>query len=150
MPAKRFRLAAKRKESGLAGILQLAAGFGTSLTASAIRYAALDLAPCAVVKWDWRGYAWKHLSSSAFRAHFRQTFESSSDLAAGSPTRLALEHKPPPECGYFQSGTVASAWFPGTLPGDWRDVIFIEEAVPLGRYGVLTFLYPASSLEVGR
>jgi hypothetical protein len=37
---------------------------------------------------------------------------------------------------------VASAWFPGVPPGEWRDAIFIEEAIPLGRFGVLTFLHP--------
>ena len=38
----------------------------------------------------------------------------------------------------------ASAWFPRVKSGEYRDVIFIEQAIPLGKFGVLTFLYPES------
>ncbi len=31
---------------------------------------------------------------------------------------------------------------PRVAPGEFRDIIFIEQAIPLGRFGVLTFLYP--------
>lgn len=146
MPQDRFAGLARRATPGLRGILSLADRFGVSITAAAIRYAAADVAPCAVVKWDWRGYAWKHLSTSAFRTYFRSTFESPEDLAQDSPTRRALLRQTPPECGFFQAGTTASAWFPRIEPGAWRDVIFIEQAISLGRWGVLTFLY----LEGGR
>lgn len=142
MPPERFLSRARAAPPGLAGVLELAEALGVSLTAAAVQYASLDVRPCAVVKWDWRGFSWKHLSTSAFRAFFRRTFESPADLAEGSPTRLALARKSPPECGYFQAGTVASAWFPGIEPGQWRDAIFLEQAIPLGRFGVLTFLHP--------
>ena len=77
-----------------------------------IRYAACDVAPCAVVKWDRRraggaagACAWKRLSSSTFRARLRGTFESAADLPPDSPTRRALARETPPECGYFQAGS---------------------------------------------
>lgn len=142
MPRDRFVRRAKGLPPGLADVLKLAGHFGTSVTATAIRYAELDVRPCAVVKWDRRGYAWKHLSASTYRAFFRTTFESPADLPADSPTRRALAGEPPPEEGYFQSGTTASAWFPRVEPGQWRDVIFIEQAVNLGRFGALAFLHP--------
>jgi hypothetical protein len=143
MPTDRFLRRAKGLPPGLAGVLELADHFGTSVTATAIRYAESDVRPCAVVKWDRSGYAWKHLSASTYRAFFRTTFESPADLPEDGPTRRALARAPLPEHGYFQAGTTASAWFPRVEPGQWRDVIFIEQAVSLGRFGALTFLYPA-------
>jgi len=147
MPQRRFIDKAKASSPGLAGVLNLAKAFGTSITATALRYVDADLQPCAVIKWDWRGYAWKLLSTSAFRAYFRTTFDSPKDLPADCPTQRALAHQAPPECGYFQAGTTASAWFPRIAQGQWRDMIFIEEAMALGRFGVLTLLYPQSGLR---
>lgn len=142
MPRLRFVDKAKSVPPGLAGIIALAKAFGTSLTATAIRYAAADISPCAVVKWNWKHYAWKWLSSSTFAARYRRTIEAPEKLPPDSPTARALAHESPPECGYFEAGTTASAWFPRVKPGEFRDVIFIEQAIPLGRFGVLTFLYP--------
>ena len=48
----------------------------------------------------------------------------------------------PPDKGYFQCGTSASAWFPGIWLGSAKDLVFIEQALPLGEFGVLTLLYP--------
>lgn len=140
MPRRRFVSRAKAAAPGLGGVLELAGHFGVSITATAIQYALRDIRPCAVVKWDWRGYSWKHLSTSALAGWFRRTFESPADLSPDSPTRRALAREAPPAGGYFESGTVASAWFPGIDPGQWGDAILIEQAVPLGRFGVLTFL----------
>jgi len=41
-----------------------------------------------------------------------------------------------------RAATTASAWFPRVKTGEFRDVIFIEQAIALGRFAVLTFLYP--------
>ena len=142
MPSARFLAKARRSPRGLGGILALAKQFNTSITSTAIRCAACDVSPCAVVKWTWTGYAWKRLSSGTFQARFRRTIEAPDELADGSPTRHALAHEAPPASGYFEAGTTASAWFAGVGQGSLRDVIFIEQAIPLGRFGVLTFLYP--------
>ena len=142
MPHGRFIAAARRAARGLAGVVALAETFGASLTSTAIRYAACDVVPCAVVKWNWQSYAWKHLSSTTFEARYRQTVEIPQQLAAGSPTARALAHEAPPAAGYFEAGTTAAAWFPHVRAGEHRDVILIEQAIPLGRFGVLTFLYP--------
>ena len=142
MPRARLVAEAKAATPGLAGVIDLAKVFGASLTSAAIRYAACDVLPCAVVKWNWDRYAWKHLSSTTFLARYRHTVEAPRELAEGSPTALALARQAPPADGYFQAGTTAAAWFPRIEPGEFRDVILIEQAVPLGRFGVLTFLYP--------
>jgi hypothetical protein len=141
MPRARFLAAAGAAAPGLAGIGSLAETFATSLTSTAIRYAACDAAACAVVKWASGRYAWKWLSSATFRARFRRTVEAPQELAADSPTARALAGERP-EGDFFEAGTTASAWFPRVKAGEFRDVILIEQAAPLGRYGVLTFLRP--------
>ena len=146
MPAGRFAARAKRAITGLAGVLALAKHFHTSVTATAIRYAAADVAPCAVVKWDWNRYAWMRLSTSTFAARLGRTIDTPKALAPDSPTARALAREAPPAPGYFESGTTAAAWFPRVKPGDFRDAIFIEQALPLGRFGVLTFLFPQGGL----
>jgi len=142
LPPSLFAAKARAAAVGLEGIISLARQFGTSLTATAIRYAAADISPCAIVKWDWNRYAWKWLSSSAFAARYRRTVEAPEKLPPDSPTARALAGERPGERGYHQAGTTASAWFPRVKPGEFRDLIFIEQAIPLGRFGVLTFLYP--------
>ena len=141
MPTARFVVKARAASRGLAGILAVAEAFGTSLTSTAIRCAETDVFSCAVVKWTWKGYSWKRLSSATFRARLGRTFEAPAELAEGSPTRRALAHEAPPEEGFFRAGTTASAWFPRVGAGDYRDAIFVEEALPLGRFGVLTVLH---------
>jgi len=142
MPQSRFLTRARSVAPGLAGIIQLAGEFVASLTSTAIRYAACDVLPCVVVKWNWNSYAWKHLSSATFLARYRTTVEAPQHLTEGSPTARAIARETPPPAGYFEAGTTATAWFPGVRPGDFRDVILIEQAIPLGPFGVLTFLYP--------
>lgn len=79
-------------------------------------------------------------SSTAFQARFRRTVEAPADLPADCPTARALARQAPPEAGFFQAGTTASAWFPAVAAGEYRDILFIEQAIGLGRFGVLTFL----------
>ena len=148
MPHDRFGAKARTAPAGLAGILSLAGMFGASLTSTAIRYAECDVSPCAVVKWNWKSYAWKWLSSSAFLARFRRTVEAPAELVPDCPTARALAHEAPPESGYFEAGTTASAWFPRVKPGEFRDLVFIEQAIGLGKFGVLTFLYPEGGRQM--
>lgn len=142
MPASRFREAAAGKRSGFDGVLELAGEFGTSLTSTAIRCATMDISPCVVIKWHWHGYKWKYFSRSMFRRHFKEVVEVPEKLPAECATRRALAHEAPPDCGFFQNGTLASSWFPWVRHEDFLDVVLVEEAVPLGRYGALAMLYP--------
>ncbi len=50
----------------------------------------------------------------------------------------------PPAAGFFEAGSTASFWFPFMKPGDPMDVVLIEQAISLGRFGVLTLLFPES------
>jgi Zn-dependent peptidase ImmA (M78 family) len=142
MPAARFIKQGKKAPVGLPGILDLASQFGTSVTSTAIRYATLGLTPCVVIKWSDSRYSWKWLSSEALEARFRKTFESASALPQGSATARALAGEKPPPAGFFQTGSTTAAWFPSVSYGAFRDIILIEQAIQLGKFGVLTFLYP--------
>lgn len=142
LPARRFTAEAKTVGVGIPGIVVLAGHFGTSISSTAIRYASLGIKPCTVIKWSPSGYAWKWLAEGTREAGFRKTIEKTSDIPPGSATARALSGEPVPTTGYFQNGTTAGFWFPFTSKGGFRDEIMIEEAIPLGRYGVLTFLYP--------
>ncbi len=140
MPEGRFRKAAKGRATGFECILRLVKAFGTSLTSTAVRYVALDIWPSVLIKWHWRGYRWKSFSSSMFRRHFSQMFEVPGKLAEDCATLKALTQEPAPDCGYFRNGTLSSAWFPFVKHDDFLDVVLVEEAIPLGRYGALTLL----------
>ncbi|MCC6580126.1 MAG: ImmA/IrrE family metallo-endopeptidase [Phycisphaeraceae bacterium] len=140
MPRCRVMAARSRAARGLPGVMVLARQFGTSLTSAALRWTELDLSPCAVVKWSWSGYAWKTLSAAAFEARYRRTVECPKKLVDNSATRLALDHAPLPPQGYYQSGTTAATWFAGVRMEDDRNVILVEQAIPLGKFGVLTML----------
>ncbi|MBT3379416.1 MAG: ImmA/IrrE family metallo-endopeptidase [Lentisphaerae bacterium] len=142
MPERRFRRAVAGASRGLEGILALSRGFGTSITSCAVRCASVNAFPCAFVKWNWKRHGWRCFSRSMLRGRFRRIYKTPGRHPLDSPTRLALAQKEPPEGGFFRGGTLASMWFPYVKPDDPLDVILVEEAIPLGRYGALTVLYP--------
>jgi len=144
MPPSRFLPEARKAPSGLRGILRLASDFSVSITSAAIRYCRSDVLPCAVIKWNSDGFAWKWLSTETFRQRFRKTIESKEHIPCGSATALAFRGDPLPPEGYFQTGSTAASWFPYVEQDSYRNSIIMEEAIPLGRFGVLTFLYPDS------
>ena len=142
MPTARFMKLAQRVPVGLEAILKIAAEFGTSVTSTALKYVKSDIVPCAVIKWSSEGYSWKWLSTETFRARYIKTIESVGKLPQDSPTSKAIAGEQLPTTGFFSAGTTASAWFPYVGSYGDRNGIFVEQAVPLGRFGVLTFLYP--------
>ena len=144
MPTDRFLRVAGKEARGLASILALAESFGTSATSTALRFVRLDAAPCGVIKWNPDGFAWKWCSRSMVEAGYRGTLRNPEQIPDDAPTKRAMRGERPATGSFFQSGTVASAWFPSAWSGTRRDIILIEEAVQLGRFGVLTLLRPES------
>lgn len=144
MPENAFRSKARGSVRGLTGILSLANAFQTSLTSTAIRYAELELVPCAVIKWGPDGFGWRWVSTETFRARYRTTLDRTSLLPPDSATARALRGVEPPSKGFFENGTTAAAWFRGVAGDSYRNALFIEQAVSLGRHGALTFLFPES------
>lgn len=142
MPSGPFSRAAKKHQLGLDAVLALREQFGTSITSTAIRFTQLDLGPCTLVKWNTDGFAWKWFSPSTFTAGYRATVKARESVARDSATGKAMAGEVAPAKGFFQCGTSASAWYPGVLRGTSKDVLFIEQAMSLGEFGVLTLLFP--------
>lgn len=144
MPTSRFTKRMKKLSHGWKAIDQLCKDFGTSRTSTAIKYVSLTDRPLAVVKWNRDGFGWRWLSSTFYDSKLFKTIDSISSLPEGSATLRALHGEQPPQAGFFSSGSVVSSWFPFVKGSSARNDILIEEAVPLGRFGVLTLLYPES------
>ena len=142
LPQGRFLEQGNWESRGLAGVMALSRHFATSITATAIRYTREELLPCTIIKWDEDGFGWKWFSPETFRAGFRKTIETRDDLPPDSATELAFSGAVPDNGEFHQCGSTASLWFPFLAESSSRSVILHEEAVSLGRFGVLTFLYP--------
>jgi Zn-dependent peptidase ImmA (M78 family) len=146
MPESRVTKQAKGLPAGLGSILRLSKAFGTSVTSTAVRYAVLRIKPCVVVKWSGGSFAWKWLSYEAREAGYRKTIETLTAILPQSATARALGGDTTPAAGYFQTGTTAGVWFPNIRGNEYRDIILLEQAVRLGRFGVLTILTPESGV----
>lgn len=143
MPKKRFLTEAMRAPRGMAGILFLADTFRTSVTSTAIRYVTEEVEPCALIKWQNGRFKWPWMSAETYKAGLNRTVRSSQKLEPGSPTARALAGEWP-VTRYFSTTTTIGAWFPRVDVTKGRNIPLVEQAIPLGKYGVLTLLYPIS------
>jgi Zn-dependent peptidase ImmA (M78 family) len=141
MPRSRFLKAAKSLPVGLGSLRKLASHFRASLTSTTIRFVSLGIKPAAVVHWTPEGYSWKWLSPQLFEDRYWKTIEDLESVPADSPTSRALQASNG-SSEIFSAGSTAATWFRGVFPGTSRDLLLMEEAVRLGRFGVLTLLYP--------
>jgi len=148
MPSEEFEKIARLQKPGLPGILAIARHFNTSVTSTAIRYVQSDLVPCIVVKWSPTEFQWQWVSTEPFRARLRGVTKTLNSLPHDCSTRIALSGAVAPASGYFEAGTTTASWFPFVNDSDARNVIMIEQAIQLGRFGVLTLLFPADFSRV--
>lgn len=142
MPRSRFLREGQKARVGLSGVIALSRYFRTSLTATAIRYTREELVPSTIIKWGQDGFGWKWFSPETFRAGYRKTVETRGDLPSDSATERAFSGATPESGEFHRCGSTASLWFPFLTGSNLRNVILREEAIGLGRFGVLTFLYP--------
>jgi len=142
MPKDRFQKAAKKKNPGLAGILILKETFKTSVESTAIRYAVLDIKPCIVIKWDESGRAWSWYSREAWNAKIWGTIVALDKILSDSATGKARTEELPEGTKFFDGISTVSTWFPKIPCGSAKDIILTEHAMKLGRFGIITFLFP--------
>ena len=103
--------------------------------------------PCVLIKWKPDGaYHWKHLSEQIVKARFLKTIEDPKKVASGSATYRVMQGETPPNGSLFENGTTAAAWFPFLSDANYRNALFMEQAVSLGRFGYLTLLYPCDGV----
>lgn len=142
MPSERLHKAARKVPSGLAGVIRLATQFGTSVTATALRYIDEILGSGVVVFWDTNGFRWRRVAEDWWFDGRRKTISSVDELVPGCATRRLLSGEAPEADGVVRGATTASYWFPKIGLASASNEILHEEAVPLGEYGFLTLLYP--------
>lgn len=143
MPRRRFLDQAEIGGIGMSAILNASDNLGVSVSAAALKYATLDAAPCAVIKWKPSGeYGWRHTAHCWRRKGISgQAPTNVSELPEDSPTSKAFGEPPPVDV--LKAGSSLSYWFRSVPAGSSRDELIVEQAFRLGRYGVLTVLVPA-------
>lgn len=141
LPTARLQSRLQKVTFGLAGIQTLAKEFQTSLSSTAIRYADLSSRSCAVIRWTQESVSWMVVSPSMRDQGVRWTHITRDTLPQDSATGIVLGNC---SIGIEKRGTVATRWFTKRGPIVWNDGILIEEALSLGEYGALTFIYPDS------
>ncbi|MGH1362752.1 MAG: ImmA/IrrE family metallo-endopeptidase [Calditrichia bacterium] len=143
MPASRFSSLVDSTPIGAESIFKAANQFKVSLSSAAVRYCKSDIVPCTIIKWSQRGYDWKLISLSTYKATLRKTIEKIGDIPRDSPTFRILNEERPKE-GFFEAGTTVAHWFPYIDHSSQKKSILIEQAISLGSYGAITILFPES------
>jgi hypothetical protein len=77
------------------------------------------------------------------KARFRRPIVLPEKLQPESPTARALAGEAAVG-DYFSDITKARLWFPRVSATEGGDLPLVEQAIQLGRFGVLTVLYPES------
>jgi hypothetical protein len=144
MPTSKFKARAARVQRGLPGVLTLANEFGTSVTSTAIRYMQVEPIPGAVFKWNDKGLSWSWVSDTIMAARWGSRVNRLDDLPIDSATRQALRNEILPDKPFLENGSTAATWFRRVAADGCRNEILVEQAIKLGRFGVLTFVFPAS------
>lgn len=140
MPYSRFRKALGAGTENLQTILDISSTFNVSTQCAAIRCVEWSEWLCAIVMFREGKKPWwlvsPTLASSGYRFFRRldcyEPARGSATFDAGQPDA--------DNWSVVKSTTTAAMWFAGVAESSARNVILSEEAVRLGRHGVLTFL----------
>lgn len=132
LPKDQFTRAIKKVDKGLEGIRELAKKFRVSIKCAALRYLSEEPMPCALIFRSIDGSVkWKLFSKGMWNAGFRSINE---EPVAGGATQLCIK-------GKEADWTSAPASYLFRLPDQCHaNVVFIEEAMHLGDFGILTLL----------
>lgn len=144
MPPQRFRKEASARPVSLATVAHLSDTFQTSKTSAAIRLVDLDLAVSGVVLWHDGSFAWKWLSDRTRAAGILGGLHDSATVPADSATGRVIAGEKVADGSPIITVSTAATWFRGIAPGSVRDIVLREEAISLGRFGVLTLLVERS------
>lgn len=139
LPESRFRTAAKRLQVGLDGIKTIAETFNVSLSCAAIRCVSHEVFPCVLIKWSKDGFCWKWCSRSFWEYGYRGTIQSFERLPAESATAICRSADVEPG-KIYESATTAAFVFPSVKQRSFQNIVLREEAISLGRFGLLTVI----------
>jgi Zn-dependent peptidase ImmA (M78 family) len=137
LPPARFQAAARRKSSSIATIVELSKLFNTSMMSTAITYARSDVARVAVMLWHETQRKWCWSSKPVWCLTQNKAYKSTAKVPLGSATHTLLSSSLTSQA---PRGSTLSQWFPLIAAGSRNDLICREEAIRLGKFGVLTLL----------
>lgn len=140
MPRAHFVKAARKLTPATSSLESLANRFGSSLTATAIRYAKTHEDTVAVMFWTIESRQWCWSSPSLEQKTGNVTYKATSRITGSATAELLLENPALDRIG--PRGSTLAFWFTRIGTGTWNDHVMVEEAMRLGRFGVLTLLYP--------
>jgi hypothetical protein len=112
-----------------------------------VQYVRAAEIPCAMIKWSPEGFQWRWVSRAAWAINFRKTLDEKNELPPDSATARALAGEIDSGKEFNQAIGTTAFWFANVAGGGTRDLLLVEEAIRLGRYGAITFLYPHGSSE---
>lgn len=142
MPPKRFVEAYKNQPLGLAGIIAISKHFNVSCSSAALRFLAHSTEPLAMAHWRNDKPPWTEVNTRFTTMGFVHLLKQADRLPPDCATSLAIADNPAVYCNTRSSVSVASNWFAGIHQGSALDILLQEEALRLGRFGVLTVVRP--------
>jgi Zn-dependent peptidase ImmA (M78 family) len=146
MPPTIFREQAdKHKIVGLDSVLRLSNRFDTSMLSTALQYVKMDLYPTVLVKWtaDNR-FQWRYMSGKFKRSipnSFKFQFNAQRPTSDYDLTTITFGNW---KSTYGTTITNLSSWVYDIRPGSRKDILLREQTMPLGKYGGISLLSPAS------
>ncbi|MBR9871480.1 MAG: ImmA/IrrE family metallo-endopeptidase [Gammaproteobacteria bacterium] len=142
MPTRELQKRYRAPQWGAKEILDAAGYFGTSITCAALRCQAAMPGDSTLVLWGPKYVQWQRMNRDWWFELPVRSIRNADQLAQGSATEQLMAGADIPECGFITTGTTRSAWFRRVSSWSSNNSILIEQAIPLGSYGVLTLLRP--------
>ncbi len=142
MPAARFSAVFSKQPPGLEGIRGIVKEFNVSCASAAIRFVEHNTQPVALAYWRNGKPPWTEVNVAFRNIGLHHLMTRSDLLPPDCATSLAIADNPNAYCEPKASVSLASFWFNGVYPGSQQDIIVQEEALRLGRFGVVTILRP--------
>lgn len=142
MPAARFSLVFSKQPHGLEGIRGIVKEFNVSCASAAIRFVEHSTQPVALAYWRNGKPPWTEVNLAFRNMGLHHLMNRSDLLPPDCATSLAIADNPNVYCEPKVSVSLASFWFNGIYQGSEQDIVIQEEALRLGRFGVLTVLRP--------
>jgi len=142
MPPQRFAVAIKGHAPCLAGIIATSKIFNVSCLSAAIRVLRHSPEPLALAHWRNDKPPWAEVNRGFTTMGLVHLLKRADRLPSDCATSLAMADNPSVYCNARSSVSLASSWFAGIHQGTALDTIIQEEALRLGRFGVLTVIRP--------
>ncbi len=142
MPPQRFATAFKSHPTGLTGIIATSKLFSVSCLSAAIRVLRHSKEPLALAHWRNDKPPWAEVNMGFTTMGLVHLLRRADRLPPDCATSLAMADDPAVYSNCRSSASLASSWFAGIHQGSALDIVVQEEALRLGRFGVITVIRP--------